>query len=135
MKTFFQTVKFLLVGGIATLADLAVFDIVMFVLSPNPLVAKSISFLVSTAMKYGGNKYWTFEKTETEKIHLEIFQFIIVTVVALVIDLGTFYYATKTLGPQFGFSPFMWREVSVVLAALSSAVVSFLGYKLLVFKK
>ncbi len=132
--TFFQGIKFLLVGGFATLVDLGVFDLAFWVIAGNPLISKTLSFLVSTAIKYGGNKYWTFQKHEVPRVS-EVVQFVVITLVALGIDLSTFHYATKTLGPQFGVSLHLWTQISVILSALSSAVVSFLGYKLWVFKK
>lgn len=133
--TIFQSLKFILVGGSATIADLIIFDLLIWIITPNLLVAKSISFVIATGIKYGGNKYWTFQNYHNEKIQKEIIQFFVITLVALAIDLCTFYYATKVWGPHFGLSQHLWSQASVVIAALSSAVVSFLGYKFLVFKK
>ena len=134
-KTFFQGIKFLIVGGLATLADLAFFNILVLIITGNPLIAKSLSFLVSITMKYTGNRYWTFQTHTESPIKKEIVQFIFITIIGLGIDLATFYYATKVAGPQFGLSVHLWTQISVILSALSSAVISFLGYKFLVFKK
>ena len=133
--TIFQSIKFLLIGGFATIADLAFFEILSLIITGNPLIAKSISFLISIAIKYGGNKYWTFQIHKNDKIHKEVLQFFFITLVALTIDLFTFHYLIKISGSQFGLSNTLWIQISVILAALSSAAVSFLGYKFLVFKK
>ncbi len=129
----FQAVKHLIVGAIATLFDLAVFTLLAIVF--NPLLSKGISFLFSTAIKYWGNKYWAFAKPEKENWRKELFSFIIITLVGLLIDVGVFYYFTNMLGPQFLLSVALWTKVSVVMAAVVAALWNFLGYKFLVFKK
>ncbi len=132
-NTTFQAIKFLIVGGAATVVDLIGFSLLDWVVVKNQLIAKSISFLIAVAIKYLGNKYWTFQQRTNEKIPTELFSFFIITIVGLAIDVCTFYYATKIAGPQFGLSLGLWTQVSVILAALSSALISFLGYKFLVF--
>ena len=129
----------MIVGGSATLVDLVLFQVLAVIITGSPLVAKGISFLFSTIIKYGGNKYWTFPfdpaQGEQKNIYKEIFSFFVITCVALVIDIYVFNYLTKTVGPQFGLSKALWTPLCVVAAQLSSAVVSFSGYKFFVFKK
>ncbi len=139
-NVFFQGIKFLLVGAFATLADLVFFQLFVWIIIPNLLIAKSISFLISVAIKYGGNKYWTFQIYDKERLHKEIPQFLFITLVALAIDLATFYYLSadkqvQQIVMQFGIPSHLWTQMSVIIAALSSALISFLGYKFLVFKK
>ncbi len=135
----FQAAKHILVGALATIIDLKLFEFLFWILSflfyVNALIIKAISFLVATILKYLGNKYWTFQKYEKHDLHKEIFKLIIVDVVGLIINVGAFYYFTKIMGPQFNVSTTLWLKVSVIFAALVSAVCNFLGYKFLVFKK
>ncbi|OGZ64601.1 MAG: hypothetical protein A3A98_03545 [Candidatus Staskawiczbacteria bacterium RIFCSPLOWO2_01_FULL_40_39] len=134
----FQVAKFLLVGAFATVIDLKFFEFLIWLfalfISLNYTVAKSISFLFATSIKYWGNKYWAFGKHEKEGSK-EIIQFFMVTLVGLVIDVGFFYYFTKITGPQFGASNALWIKISVIFAAIMAAIWNFLGYKFLVFKK
>ena len=118
----FQAVKHLIVGGLATLLDLAIF-IALFWL--NPLVSKSISFLIATVVKYWGNKHWVFQKPEKDGMLKEVLQFSLTTIVGLAIDVASFYC----------FSFYFWQPVSVIFAAIIAAAWNFLGYKFLVFKK
>ena len=101
----------------------------------SPLIPKAISFLVATFVKYWGNKRWAFEKYGEGSIKKEVFQFFIVTLVGLAIDIASFYYFTKILGPQFQTPAKVWTELSIILAALAAASWNFLGYKFVVFKK
>jgi len=131
----FQAAKFLLVGAFATIIDLKIFELLTLLLIPIPLISKSISFLVATFLKYWGNKYWTFGKYEGEDINKEIIQFFIITSVGLIVDVASFYYFTKIMGPQFAISSAIWIKLSVIFAAITAALWNFLGYKFLVFKK
>jgi putative flippase GtrA len=131
----FQAAKFLLVGAVATIVDLKLFEWLVVAFFLYYLVAKSISFIVATALKYWGNKYWAFLKHEKEHVGKEVAQFFVITLIGLVIDVSVFYYATKIASSQFSIPPALWIKVSVIIAACASAVWSFLGYKFFVFKK
>ena len=135
----FQVAKHVLVGAFATVIDLKLFEFLVWLLalvvSINPLVAKGISFIFSTLIKYWGNKYWAFQKHEKEDMRREIIQFFVITVVGLAIDVFAFYILTKVTGPQFGIRSVLWIKTSVIFAAIIAAVWNFLGYKFLVFKK
>ncbi|MBI2049847.1 MAG: GtrA family protein [Candidatus Staskawiczbacteria bacterium] len=129
----FQAAKYILVGLFVTIVDLKLFELLVWALSP--VMSKGLSFLTSVIIKYWGNKLWTFEKPEKENIAQEILQFIIVTIVGLGIDIGSFFYFTKIMSPQFGAPEDIWIKLSVIFAALAAAAWNFLGYKFLVFKK
>jgi putative flippase GtrA len=132
----FQVAKYFLVGVFVTIIDLKLFELLVWIFAPiNPIISKAISFLVSTYLKYLGNKNWTFEKLEKEGIKQEIFQFFIVTIVGLGIDVSSFFYFTKIIGPQLGTPENIWIKLSVIFSALVAAMWNFIGYKFMVFKK
>ena len=139
----FQAAKYFLIGIFVTVVDLKLFELLLWIFSLfaipvvfiTPIISKGISFLISTYIKYWGNKHWTFEKSGKEGIGQEFFQFVIVTVVGLGLDVGSFFYFVKIMGPQLGASEDVWIKLSVILAALVAAVWNFLGYKFMVFKK
>ncbi len=149
----FQVAKFLLVGVFATVIDLKVFEFLTWffvsALSKIPdgfaigaiftssglLLPKSFSFIAATVLKYLGNKYWTFQKQNKEGLNKEITQFFIITLIGLMIDVISFYYFAKIMGPSFEIPSAVWIKLSVVFAAVTAALWNFLGYKFLVFKK
>ena len=134
-KVFFQVVKHVTVGAVATLLDLGIFELLVAILGVNALLVKGFSFICSTLVKYGGNKYWAFQKPEHDGLSKEIIQFLIITIVGLGIDLTSFYYATKIPWGSPIFGPHLWQATSVLIAAAVAAVWNFTGYKFLVFKK
>jgi len=136
-KFIHQAAKFFLVGAFSAVVDIKVYQIsaaLLAFLLANSIISKSISFLVATAVKYGGNKTWVFEKNGKDGIKKEIVQFAVITLVGMIIDVSVFYCATQYLQPQ-AMSDHIWTEISIIIAALAAAVWNFLGYKFIVFKK
>ncbi len=135
----YQAAKFLLIGAFAAVVDIKIFQLSTWLFSlsiiVSPLIPKAISFLIATFAKYWGNKHWAFEKHGKESIKKEVIQFFTITFVGLALDVASFYYFTKVLGPQFQAPVKVWTELSIILAALSAALWNFLGYKFIVFKK
>ncbi len=139
----FQGAKFLLVGAFTTIFDLKIFEFLVWLFAPIPLVSKGISFLAVIFFRYYGNKYWTFGKSfgdaqdscEKENIKMEIIQFLIITLIGLIINVSSFHYFIKIMGPQFSIPVVIWIKLSVIFAAITAALWNFLGYKFLVFKK
>ena len=66
---------------------------------------------------------------------MEIAKFFIVAVVGLLINVASFYCATEIIGPQFKIPVNIWTELSIIFAALITALWNFCGYKFIVFKK
>jgi len=130
----FQAAKFFLVGAVATVLDLKIFEFLVWFFSIY-ILAKVISFIIATFLKYWGNKYWAFLKHEKENIHKEIIRFFLITFIGLIIDVAVFYYLTRIMEPQFALSYVIWTKLSVIFAGVAAALWNFLGYKFLVFKK
>lgn len=147
----FQLAKFVLVGATATIIDLKIFEFLAWMLfNQVPFVAvtaKSISFLISTSLKYWGNKYWAFgehqmhtephfdvAQDDQRDIKAEMAQFFFITLVGLLIDTIAFYFFMQ-MDSSISLPAGIWLKLSVIFAALTAALWNFLGYKYLVFKK
>ena len=126
-------------GAVATVFDLKIFEFLFFIFSISipfaSIFAKSLSFIISTFLKYWGNKYWAFQKHEKEDMHKEILQFFFITFIGLIIDVLSFYYFSKIFNSQIAIPEAIWLKFSVIFAALVAALWNFLGYKFFVFKK
>jgi len=131
-----QGIRHILTGGFADLVDIGIFNLLFLCLAGAFAEAggfsKAISFLVAAVIKYFGNKYWAFEKPERVKTINEVVQFLAITLIGLVINVASFSGFVK-INP--GLSIGLWREMSVVLSLLITAIWNFLGYKFIVFKK
>lgn len=135
----FQGAKHLLVGAVATVFDLKFFELLIwicsFAVAIHPLIAKGISFLFSTLIKYWGNKYWAFQKHEKEEMPKEILYFFFITLIGLMLDVICFAVFTGCYSMDYCNAPAVQMKIGVIMAALVVALWNFLGYKFFVFKK
>jgi len=132
-----QAGKFFLVGAFSAIVDIKVYQFFAWGLAfllAGSIISKCISFLVATAVKYGGNKIWVFQKKGRDGIKKEVIQFSFITLIGMIIDVFVFYCATTWLQPQ-NIPTHVWTEISIIIAALVAAIWNFLGYKFIVFKK
>lgn len=136
--TAYQFAKFLLVGALATVFDLGTlsFFIDIFSISAGIYFSlfKSISFIIATISKYFVDKFWAFEKKETNEMGSEFMKFFVATLVGLVINVGTASLIVAA-GPKFGLPADSWAKVAGIAAVLITFAWNFTAYKFIVFKK
>lgn len=134
-----QAAKFLLIGVLATLIDLFIFGILVLITNLETAfyvnLFKGMSFLITTYIKYWGNKFWAFEQTGEKKMAAQLTQFYVVTGVGLAMNVAVFYFWTEILKPQFSTPIGTWNTIGVIAAAIVVSIFNFLGYKFFVFKK
>lgn len=132
----YEAVKFIVVGGLNTLVDFGVLNLLLASsgVSSGGLYSlfKGISFVVAVANSYVWNKFWTFsssEKTNAEKI----VKFFLVSGVGFGINVGIASVIVNTISPLFGLSPQLWANAAALIATAASMVWNFVGYKVFVF--
>lgn len=134
METLRQVVKFGVVGVSNTLVDFAVLNFLIFftgIASGTPFTAfKTISFTVAVSNSYFWNKRWTFRSEK--KVFV---QFLAVSVVGMLLNVGTASFVVNFVGPQFGLSEQVWANIGAIVGTLVVMTWNFLGYKLVVFRK
>jgi len=141
-KTFlfiYQLAKFLLIGALATVFDLGTLSLFLALTGVSSgaayAVFKGISFIVATVAKYFADKFWAFEKKETENAGKEFGKFFIVTLIGFVVNVGIAYGVVTFVKPMFGLTPENWGIIGGVVATLVTFAWNFIGYKFIVFKK
>lgn len=143
VPVFFQVGKFVLVGGFNFLLDMAILNILVFgtgiASGPMQSVFKMASFFIAVINSFLLNKYWTFKKTEDSKsvngAGKEFLQFIIVSLIGLVINVAVDYVAVNLITPFAGMPDKTWAQMGAVFAAAAGMFWNFLGYKFIVFKE
>jgi len=122
-----QFLRFALVGGINTLIDLGVLNLLIVIVAhpdTNYSLYKAISFLCATVNSFFLNKYFTFadtEKTNGKKAGV----FVVVTLISFAVNVAV---------PTIVYGILRNASLSAPLAALST-LCNFVGYKYFVFKK
>jgi len=134
MQVLRQIIKFVIVGGFNTLLDFAVLNLLIFatgVASGTPFIFfKAVSFLVAVTNSYFWNRRWTFRSDKPVFI-----QFLVVSTIGLLLNVGTASFLVNILGPQLGLSEKIWANVGAVGGTLVVMTWNFLGYKFVVFKR
>lgn len=135
IPSFLRVVKFALVGGVNTLVDVSVLNVLMvasdiyagFYFS----LFKGISFLVALANSYIWNALWTFQSERTTRKKIQTF--ILVSLGGLVVNVVSAYSIQIVLA-YWGLSGQLFSTLAALGAVALSMVWNFVGYSKFVFK-
>ncbi len=133
-----QIAKFAAVGGLNTLLNLGVLNLLIYIFS----IAKglpysifiAIAFIIANINSYFWNKYWTFGSKGEVGVK-EFGQFFVVSLVGFGISVGVASLVVNVIGPVGGISDARWANIGALSATVGSLAWNFVGYKFIVFKK
>ena len=135
---FLQVAKFAAVGGLNTLLDLGVLNVLILISGVAAgywyPVFKGISFIIANINSYFWNKHWTFGVSNSANIK-EFSQFIAVSLVGFAINVGAASLLVNFIGSPESISPERWANIGALSATIFSLAWNFIGYKFFVFKK
>lgn len=136
---FFQLAKFGAVGAANFAVDFGVLNLLIF---STGLAAgwyftlfKSISFIVAVTNSFFWNKLWTFKKKGQKETGKEFAQFILVSVIGLLINAGVASFIVNIIGPMGSIGIKTWANIATAVASIVVLTWNFVGYKFFVFKK
>ncbi len=133
---FLQVAKFAAVGGLNTLLDLGVLNVLILISGVAVgywyPIFKGISFIVANINSYFWNKHWTFGVSNSANIK-EFSQFIGVSFIGFAINVGIASLLVNFIGSSKGISPERWANIGALSATIISLVWNFIGYKFIVF--
>jgi len=154
IAVIYQIAQFVLIGGFNTLLDWGILAALIFIfrqyflVEPQDKLAviltlglvyysfyKAISFVVAAVSSFFWNRFWTFKRETTESMSQEFFQFLIVTFVGFLINVGIASSVFKFVHPFGGLNYDQWAIAAAVVATIFSMVWNFLGYKFIVFNE
>src|SRR5512140_1224217 len=78
-------VRFAIVGAIGAVIDIAIFNLLTIVFSVDSLAAQAVSFSVAVISNFTWNRLWTFPDARAKPIHHQLIQFVIVSVIGLIL--------------------------------------------------
>lgn len=133
-----QFIRFAIIGGINTLLDFAILNILSAATGIKEgngvIVLNLISFSIAVINSYYLNKKWAF-KDPTGENTKKFSIFLIVSIIGALINTAIVRFASTNIDPMFGLNQTLWLNVAKVLATGVSLVWNFVGYKLFVFRK
>ncbi|HNZ84056.1 MAG TPA: GtrA family protein [Candidatus Pacearchaeota archaeon] len=140
ISSIWQFAKFLLVGSSNVMIDMGTIELLqrffggMVVKQFYPIMV-TVSFLVSSTNSFLWNKFWSFEKKDTQDKVGEAVKFYTVTIVGYLLKVGISSFIAKGVAPIAGLTHEAWNVSADFLASIIVFMWNFLGYKFLVFKK
>jgi len=154
VPVIYQFAKFILIGGLNFLVDSGITAILILgfrkyyqIEQDTALITigvlslaiayfalyKSISFVLATTNSYFWNKFWTFKRNAEEKTRKEFGQFLSVSIIGFLINVGIAYGVFRLVEPIGNLNKDQWTFAAVVVATTVSMIWNFLGYKFIVF--
>ena len=138
IKSFFEFVKFFLVGVLNTFLDLGILNFLVLISGFTSgfyySFFKSISFLIAASNSYFWNKVWVFESKE-KNVKKESAKFLLVSIGGLIINVGIASLIVA-FGKNFLNIPLrILGNFGAIGAVFGSMFWNFFGYKFFVFKK
>ncbi|PIR44209.1 hypothetical protein COV23_01090 [Candidatus Wolfebacteria bacterium CG10_big_fil_rev_8_21_14_0_10_31_9] len=150
ISVLWQVGKFGVIGVLNTLVDWGVLVILIlafrkyFIIeSSNSFIFgltfyslyKAISFIIANINSYYWNKYWTFSSGILQKTKVEYLQFLAVSVVGFLLNVGIATYVFSFINPIGGLNTDQWGIIGAVVGSVAGLIWNFLGYKFVVFKQ
>ena len=134
-STVLAATRFLAVGGVAFFRDAGLYNLLVFVGGRGPLfdlpfLAKIISILTATFFTYIGSKYFTFSDSNSRTTWRQIFVFICVNIVAILLQLSCLGFSRYVLGLSDIVADNVWGTVIGQIVAMSFR---FVAYRIWVF--
>lgn len=140
-ESLWQASKTILVGSLNILIETSLITIAQkilwtpdFVKEHYPVVI-SIIFLIAATNSYFWNKFWSFEKRDTEDKIKEAGKFYTITITGYILSVLISSTIAQRVTPMFGCTTAGWNLAANVIAAVIVFVYHFMGYKFIVFKK
>jgi len=135
---FFQLAKFGAVGAANFAVDFGVLNLLIFITGTANgwgfTLFKSISFIVAVTNSFFWNKKWTFGQ-KSRKTGKEFAQFLLVSVIGLLLNAGIASLIVNLIGPLGGIGLKTWANIGTAVASIMVLAWNFVGYKFFVFKK
>lgn len=140
--TFFnQFGRYVAIGFTNAAVDFGVFNF-LYVLSGITLkerglflVFKASSFVVAALHSYFWNKKWAFDASGSHGGTREFISFFVVNCLALIINATVAYTVAQLYGPSLGIAEKIWANIGLVAGSATALVFSFIGFKMVVFRK
>ncbi len=93
-----QAVRFLVVGGLATVVDVGLFNVLHYALGVGPLSSKVLSTVAGGAVAFLGNRQWSFGDQTGRSVRRQAGLFVLVSLAALGLGLVPLAVARYGLG-------------------------------------
>lgn len=139
IPSFFEFTKFSVVGVLNSGVDFGILNSLMLITGLASggafLAFKSVSVTLGVINSYIWNKYWTFGAVKSSGARRELVSFMVVTLIAVVVNVAGADIIVNVIGAPRGISSKLWANIGAISGAGLTLFTNFFGYKFFVFKK
>lgn len=133
-----QVFRFGVVGGINTIVDLAILNLLILLTHTGRAGAmyalfKTIAFACAVLNSYLLNRSWTFKPAPQKRQTVEGAQFLFVSILGAVVNVGSSWYVATYTHPAWVVNPNLWPSIAALVGTAFSLGFNFVGYKFWVF--
>ncbi len=82
--------KFAAVGSLGAVIDFGVFNLLVSLTGMRAVYASVISFILAVINNFVGNRYWTYPDSRSKPVMRQATQFVVISVIGLIIRTPTF---------------------------------------------
>ena len=126
-KRAFKLIRYLISGGTAALVNFTTLFILVQFIYMHYLSASILAFVVSIAVSFAMQKFWTFRDKLVHDIHMQFSRYVVVISSSLLINTTLVYLMVEKLHT--------WYLLAQVIATLIIAVINFFAYRHFVFEE
>ncbi|PIR41686.1 MAG: hypothetical protein COV30_02485 [Candidatus Yanofskybacteria bacterium CG10_big_fil_rev_8_21_14_0_10_37_15] len=95
----------------------------------------ALSFVIGATHSYFWNKFWVFDATDSDVSGQEFSKFLGVSMIAGLLNVGIASGVVNLINPIFELTLDQWANIGGVAGSAVALAASFIGFKLVVFKK
>lgn len=133
-----QLFRFGVVGIVNTVVDLSVLNILIFLFHTGETgtmfaVFKTVAFVCAVLNSYLLNRSWTFRRAADKRHIVEGAQFLFISLLGAVVNVGTSSYVATYMHPRWGIHTKAWPSFAALVGTAFSLGFNFVGYKFWVF--
>jgi len=133
-----QVLRFGVVGIINTVVDLSVLNILIFLTHTGQTgtmfaVFKTVAFVCAVLNSYLLNRSWTFRRVADKHHVVEGAQFLFISLLGAVVNVGSSSYVATYMHPRWGIHTKAWPSFAALVGTAFSLGFNFIGYKFWVF--
>lgn len=111
--------RFAIVGAVGAVIDFGVFNLLtnlVTIFKQNVVWASVISFILAVVSNFTWNRLWTYPDSRSKPLSRQLFQFVVVSVIGLLIRTPMFSFLEKTLTKWFAGRVSIGPVTSVMIA-------------------
>jgi len=133
-----EVFRFGVVGGINTIVDLFVLNLLILLTRTGRTgfmfaLFKAVAFACAVLNSYLLNRSWTFKPSPDKRQTIEGAQFLFVSIVGAVVNVGSSWYVATYTHPGWTVNPNLWPSMAALVGTAFSLGFNFIGYKFWVF--